>query len=44
MQLFGWGLAVGRAIGKGWRIAFIVAAVDCALGLVVVLLKVAVIH
>lgn len=43
-QLFLWGLAVGHALGRGWAVAVAVAAVDCALGLVIVVLKVAVIH
>ena len=43
-QLFLWGLAVGRAIGKGWPVALVVATVDCLLGLVIVVLKVLVIH
>ena len=43
-QLFLWGLAVGHAIGKGWGTAFLVALVDCALGLVIVILKVVIVH
>ena len=43
-QLFLWGLAVGRAIGKGWPVALVVATVDCLLGLLIVVLKVLVIH
>ena len=43
-QLFVWGLAVGRAAHEGWLLALVVAAVDCALGFVVVALKVLVIH
>ena len=43
-QLFLWGLVVGRAIGKGWPVALVVAVGDCLLGLVIVLLKVIVIH
>ena len=43
-QLFLWGLVVGRAIGKGWPVALVVAIGDCLLGLVIVLLKVIVIH
>ena len=43
-QLFLWGLAVGRAIGKGWPVALVVATGDCLLGLVIVVLKVLVIH
>ena len=43
-QLFLWGLAVGHAIGKGWPTALLVALVDCALGLVIVILKVVIVH
>jgi hypothetical protein len=43
-QLFLWGLVVGRALDKGWPVALVVAAGDCLLGLVIVLLKVMVIH
>ena len=43
-QLFLWGLVVGRAIGKGWPVALVVAIGDSLLGLVIVLLKVIVIH
>ena len=43
-QLFLWGLAVGHAIGRGWPTAFLVALVDCALGLVIVILKVVIVH
>jgi hypothetical protein len=43
-QLFLWGLRVGHALGRGWGIALGVAAIDCALGLVIVVLKVLVIH
>jgi hypothetical protein len=43
-QLFLWGLVVGRALDKGWPVAFVVATGDCLLGLVIVLLKVIVIH
>ncbi len=43
-QLFVWGLAVGRAAHRGWMLAVVVAAVDCALGFAVVALKVLVIH
>ena len=43
-QLFLWGLAVGMAINRGWAVAFMVAAVDCALGLLIVALKVFVLH
>ena len=44
IQLFVWGLAVGRAVNRGWGVALLVAAVDCALGLVIVVLKVLVLH
>ena len=43
-QLFLWGLAVGRAINRGWPVALVVAVVDCALGLLIVTLKVFVLH
>jgi hypothetical protein len=43
-QLFVWGLAVGRAAHTSWLLAVVVAAVDCALGFLVVTLKVLVIH
>ena len=43
-QLFVWGLAVGRAAHTSWLLAVVVAAVDCALGFLVVVLKVLVIH
>ncbi len=43
-QLFVWGLAVGRVANRGWLFALGVAAVDCALGFIVVVLKVFVIH
>jgi hypothetical protein len=43
-QLFLWGLIVGRALGKGWPVALVVALGDCLLGLVIVVLKVLVIH
>ena len=35
-QLFVWGLAVGRALGRGWTVTLGVAAADVALGLVIV--------
>lgn len=44
IQLFVWGLAVGRAVNRGWGVALVIAAVDCALGLLIVLLKVYVLH
>lgn len=43
-QLFLWGLAVGHAIARGWAVALVVATVDCALGLVIVALKVVIVH
>jgi hypothetical protein len=43
-QLFLWGLVVGRALDKGWPVAFVVAIGDSLLGLVIVVLKVLVIH
>ncbi len=43
-QLFVWGLAVGRALGRGWLVAFGVAIVDVAMGLVIVGLKVFILH
>lgn len=44
VQLFLWGLAVGRRLGKGWPLALLVAVVDCLLGALVVFLKVMVLH
>jgi hypothetical protein len=44
VQLFLWGLAVGRAAHTSWPLAFAIAAVDCALGVLLVVLKVLVIH
>jgi hypothetical protein len=44
VQLFVWGLAVGRASHSRWSVALGVALVDSALGLAVVVLKVLVIH
>jgi hypothetical protein len=43
-QLFVWGLAVGRALGRGWTVTLLVALADVALGLVIVALKVFVVH
>jgi hypothetical protein len=43
-QLFAWGLLVGRALNRGWGPALLIALVDCALGLVIVVLKVWVLH
>lgn len=44
VQLFLWGLAVGRAAGVTPSQAFGIALVDCGLGVAVVILKVLVIH
>jgi hypothetical protein len=44
VELFLWGLAVGRTAHGTWPLALGVAVVDCALGLLVVGLKIAVIH
>jgi hypothetical protein len=44
VQLFVWGLAVGRALRRGWLPAIVVALVDLGLGLLIVVLKVAVLH
>lgn len=44
VQLFLWGLAVGRRLHRGWPVTLLVAGVDTALGLVIVLLKVVVLH
>ena len=43
-QLFVWGLAVGRAAHGSWHLALAVALVDCALGILIVGLKVAILH
>jgi hypothetical protein len=43
-QLFLWGVAVGRAIGRAWGSAIVVGLVDLALGLAIVALKVFVLH
>jgi hypothetical protein len=43
-QLFVWGLAVGRALGRGWIVALGVALVDVAMGLAIVGLKMLVLH
>ena len=43
-QLFVWGLAVGRALGRGWIVAFGVAFVDVAMGLLIVGLKAFILH
>jgi len=44
VQLFLFGLAVGQRLGKGWPVTLVVAGVDVALGLVIVVLKVMVLH
>ena len=44
IQLFLWGVAVGRAIGRPWGMALIVGLVDLLLGLAIVALKVFVLH
>jgi hypothetical protein len=44
VQLFLFGLAVGRRLDKGWPVTLLVAAVDCLLGCVIVVLKVIVLH
>jgi hypothetical protein len=44
VQLFLWGVAVGRAIGRPWGPALVVGVVDLALGLAIVALKVFVLH
>lgn len=44
VQLFLWGLAVGRAAHAGAGLAFLVALVDCGIGIGVVVLKVLVLH
>ena len=44
VQLFLWGLAVGRAAHASAGLAFLVALVDCGIGVGVVLLKVLVLH
>jgi hypothetical protein len=43
-QLFIWGLAVGRAARSSWLIAVAIALVDACLGLLIVVLKLAVLH
>jgi len=44
VQLFLWGLAVGRAAHGTWPMALGVALIDLALGILVVVLKVVVVH
>jgi hypothetical protein len=43
-QLALWGLAIGRALNRGWGIALLTAGVECLFGLVLVGLKVVVVH
>jgi hypothetical protein len=43
-QLALWGLAIGRALHRGWGIALLTAGIECAFGLVLVGLKVVVVH
>ena len=44
VQLFLWGLAVGRVAHGGFWLTLAVALVDCSIGVAVVVLKVLVIH
>jgi hypothetical protein len=44
VQVFLWGLAVGRAAHATWPMALGVAVIDLALGILVVVLKVVVVH
>jgi hypothetical protein len=44
VQLFLWGLAVGRAAHESWPVAVGIGLVDFAFGLVIVVLKVFVLH
>ena len=44
VQLFLWGLAVGRAAHESWPLAIGIGLVDFAFGLVIVVLKVLVLH
>ena len=44
VQLFLWGLAVGRRAHTSWLLAVAVALVDFALGLVIVVLKLTALH
>jgi len=43
-QLFVWGLAIGRALDRGLGVALLIAAIECAFGLLLVGLKVVVVH
>jgi hypothetical protein len=44
VQLFLWGLAIGRALNRGRGIVLVTAAVECALGVLLAGLKVVVVH
>ena len=44
VQLFVWGLAIGRALNRGLGVALLVAGVELALGMLLVALKVVVVH
>jgi hypothetical protein len=44
VQLFVWGIVVGRAAHAGWAATLVIATIDCAFGLIVVGLKVVAIH
>jgi hypothetical protein len=44
VQLFVWGLAVGRVAHSSWGLALAVATVDALLGIAIVVLKVVIIH
>ena len=44
VQLFLWGLAVGRALDRGPGVALLAAGIECAFGLLLVGLKVVVVH
>lgn len=44
VQLFLWGIAVGRAAHSRWSVALGIATVDCLLGILIVVLKVVIIH
>jgi hypothetical protein len=44
VQLFIWGIVVGRAADAGWPATLVIATIDCGFGLIVVGLKVIAIH
>jgi hypothetical protein len=44
VQLFLWGLAIGRALHRGRGVVLLTAAAECALGLALAGLKVVVVH